>query len=811
MYHRKGEKRLAAVLLILCTLAGLWFPGEKAHAEYIHTNRDTLPPGPAMEIKEESVEEYEKLYETASAVYYFREDRDIIAVLDKESGYLWKTGLDAPVAKKLRAKALGASTEEEYEELEKTPVEDNMNEIYTDMANSLITVEYRPPESLDTPKKISSTSSGSESALRKLEENRFCLDIDFKDINLQMKVYITFGEKKIQYYIPCEELTGEGVMSMTNLYITPFLGANGGQLLRFNRESGDYDIVERKDSPPGYAFLPDGSGALVRFQDNNAIFRQYTGDVYGSDVSQGEYYNTTLTDAMPLKDPVMPVFGVALGNDQAAFVAYAEEGAEYMSVICTPEENTTYYTWICPQFTYNLRYHQIFNKAGDGYFQMMEEPNAFDVSMTYEFLSGDGSGSTEAANYVGMALTYRRYLIEEGILTEGKGNEGSGTTTSADIPIRLDFLMSDAQSGVVGLENIVMTTTDDVRSILSDVMDNGILNINSGLQGWQKKGVTFSKPYTRKYSSEIGSRSDFEKLMADFSEIGVDISCQEDYVTINKTMINYFDNAAKHVNSWYAYVDKSNLLPPAAPVTQFGYARPEKSAGWLGEQYEYAKGTALSMTIDGIGSTLTGDYADSGHMTVDGAIALYQEQLASMEEVKKNIIAPGMYLWQYTDRYLQAPVGHSQFIFETDAVPFLQLVLNGTMEVYAPYANFSFYTQTDVLKMIDYNLNPSFILTGEPSWKLADTVSADLYSTEYSLYKNLIRQVYSQVNAALSQVKGYRWVDRLVAADGVIVNVYEKDGQVKKIIINYTDDFLTVEGVETAPKSALVTDAVRMP
>ncbi|MCI9337350.1 MAG: hypothetical protein HFH93_07400 [Lachnospiraceae bacterium] len=810
MYHREGEKRLAAGLLGLCMLAGLWLPGEKVHAEYIHTNRDTLPPGPAMEMREESLEEYELLYETEGAVYYFREDRDIIAVLDRESGYLWKTGLDAPVAKKLRAKAMGASTEEEFKELENTPVEDNMNEIYTDMANSLVTVEYRPPETLDTPKKTSSASSGSESTLRKLEENRFCLDIDFKEIDLQMKVYITFGEKKIQYHIPHQEITGEGVKCMTNLYLTPFLGANGGQLLRFNRDSGDYDIVERKDAPPGYAFVPDGSGALIRFQDNNAIFRQYTGDVYGSDISQWEYYNTVMTDAVPLKDPVMPVFGVALGKDQAAFVAYADEGAEYMSIICTPEENTTYYTWTCPQFTYNVRYHQVFNKAGDGYFQMMEEPNVFDVSMTYEFLSGDGSGSTEAANYVGMALTYRKHLTEQGILKERTENE-SLEAVSADIPIRLDFFMSDAESGVVGLENVVMTTAEDVRSILTDVMDSGIQNINSGLQGWQKKGVTFSGPGTRKYSSAIGSGSDFEKLMEDFSEKGVDISFQQDYVTINKTMMSYFDNAVKHVNSWYSYVDKSNLLPPTAPVTQFGYARPERSVQWLEEQYEHAKGTALSMTIDGIGSILTGDYADSGHVTVDGARALFQEQLASMEEVKKNIKNPGMYLWQYTDRYLQAPVGHSQFIFETDAVPFLQLVLNGTMEVYAPYANFSFYTQTDILKMIDYNLCPAFILTREPSWKLADTASADLYSTEYGLYQDLIQEVYSQVNAALGQVKGYRWVDRQVARDGVIVNVYEKDGIVKRIIINYTDDPVTVEGAQTPPKSALVTDAVGTP
>ena len=49
------------------------------------------------------------------------------------------------------------------------------------------------------------------------------------------------------------------------------------------------------------------------------------------------------------------------------------------------------------------------------------------------------------------------------------------------------------------------------------------------------------------------------------------------------------------------------------------------------------------------------------------------------------------------------------------------------------------------------------------------------------------------MNAALGQVKVYRWVDRLGVQDGVIVNVYEKDGTVKKVIINYTDDPVTVD------------------
>lgn len=799
MYSNKKNK-LTALLLAGSMLCGITVPAMDAKAAYINTNRDTKLPEKAIKIVEQSVEEYEKLYETDSAIYYFRDDRDVIAVFDKETGYLWKTGLDSPTAKAMRKEARDAETEEDFQRLEENPVDDNMNEIYTNFANSLVSVEYRNVDSVEAVKKASSSSDDSESTLSKVADNKFCLDVDFEEIDLQMKVYITFGEKGITYDIPFEEMGGEGIYSLTDLFITPFLGSSGGQLLKFNRETGEYDIVEKKEAPTGYAFVPDGSGALVRFQDNTISFQGYTGDVYGKDVSQGEYYYEELTDAIALKDPVMPVFGVAYGDDQVAFVAYADKGDEYMSVMLTPEENMTYYTWTTPKFTYNLKYYKVYNKAGDGYYALMDEPNKFDVSMTYEFLSGDGSGSTEAANYVGMALTYRKHLIEKGVLTEG------GNTQNSDIPIRLDFIMSDAKSSVVGMENVVVTTAKDVGTILDDVMADGITNINSGLYGWQKKGVSFAKPYTQKFSSDIGKKKEFKNLFTSFAQKGVDISYAQDYVTVNEEMLNYYKTAVKHVNSWYVFEDRSSLLMDTVPITYFGFAVPEKSASWLTKQYNKMKDYSSSMTIEGIGSTLTGNFEnDDTIYTVGEAVTLYQETLSSMQnDVKLNIETPGEYLWQYTDRFLQSPVGHSQYVFETDAVPFLQIVLNGTMEVYAPYANFSFYTQSDILKMIDYNLYPSFILSHEPSYELADTVSCDLYSTEYSLYEELIKEVYAGVNQVLSQVAGYTWTDRTVAENGVIVNTYEKSGTVKEVVINYSSDAVSYNGHTIDALSALV-------
>ncbi len=767
---------------------------------YISTNRDTKLPEEKIDIIEQSVEDYEKLYETDSAIYYFRDDRDVLAIYDKESGYLWKTGLDSGIGKDLKKLAKSAETEEEIAYLEKNPVEENLNEVYTNFANSLVSIEYKKDQLSESSKKASSSSSESVSVLTKVAENKYCLSVDFAEAQVQLNVYLTFLEKGVTYDIPFEEITGEGKNFLCELYLTPFLGASGGVVTKYNRETGNYDLTEKKDALSGYAFIPDGSGALVRFRDNSVSFQPYEGDVYGEDASQGTYYHIEMSDAVALKEPVMPVFGVAYGDDQVAFVAYADKGDEYMTICLTPEETVTYYTYVTPKFSYNTKYHQVYNKAGSGYFTLMDEARDFDISMTYEFLTGDGSGSTEAANYSGMARTYRKHLIENGILTVKDVEENS------DIPIRLDFIMSDSKSSIIGTENVVVTTAEDVRKILQDVMDGGIENINSGLFGWQKKGVFIAKPYTQKFTASIGTKSEFQKLIKDFLQEGVDVSFGQDYVTINKVMLNYYQNAVKHLSSWYVSESREDILTSAVPTTEFSYAVPKKSAEWITKQYNATKDYVSSMTVQGIGSILTGNCASKDDIfTVTDTIALYQDTLAQIgEDVLLNLTTPGKYLWQYTDRYLQAPVGHSQYIFETDAVPFLQIVLCGTMEVYGPYSNFSFYTREDQLKMIDYNISPSFILSQEPSYELADTISCDLYSTEYSLYEGLVKEVYETVNEVLKQVSGYEWTGRTVIENGVIRNSYEKDGKTKEILINYTSNGIVYEDQTVNAQSACV-------
>ena len=123
------------------------------------------------------------------------------------------------------------------------------------------------------------------------------------------------------------------------------------------------------------------------------------------------------------------------------------------------------------------------------------------------------------------------------------------------------------------------------------------------------------------------------------------------------------------------------------------------------------------------------------------------------------------------------------------------------MEVYAEYSNFSFYDTESILRMIDYNLSPSFVLTKESSHLLINTNSNNYFSTEYDIYKETIFDVYNGVNSVLKEVYNADWLDREVLATGVVINEYSNG---KSVIINYTDSSYTYKGVVVNPMSCEV-------
>ncbi len=754
---------------------------------YIPTSHDTGLPPETITYDDLQPSEFELLYETENLAYYFKEDRDVIAIKDKRNGYLWKTGLDIEFNKYLEE---ACNLVPDDQKINCLPLEDRLNTTYTGIANSLLTIEYYDISS--SIRRISSASdAGVTSKLATVNDDpsHRRLDIRFTTLQIDIKLHIYFDDEGIRYEIRDEDITGNGVSVLAAVMLTPFMGASGGAKVYWDPEREQFRRIVSNPTLDGYVLVPDGPGALIRFVDRNTSLTSYNGNIYGDDLTEADYYYTRETSYLPLKSPLMPVFGMAHGNRQAAFVAYAVSGGEYMNVVVSPEQNLTNYTFAYPRFEYNKLFHQVYNRQGAGYFTLMENRNHFDISMRYDFLANDGTMDGYPADYVGMALKYRDYLKKHDELPDFTRSQG-------EIPLRLDFVMADVKRSVFGVEDVIATTANQVKDILSDVKSLGIRRVTSGLLGWQKGGITNGHPGRTDWSGAIGSQNDFKALNEYAKDIGYDVSLSQNYVMIHRDQVNYLNTAAKHMNGWYMeYRLRDNM-----PVTLFGYAKPSVSARWMLEQSRRLANAGFnSLTVEGIPNTLISEYSKESS-EVHKTIEMYQQTFDQMsDDWTISSTSPNQYLWKYINRFLQAPVYSSQFLIHTDTVPFLQMVINHNMEIYAPYSNFSFYTRQDVLRMIDYNLSPSFVLTQEPSYQLTLTNSARFYSTEYIQYKDLIQQIHQDVNLALKDVLYAQWIDRIVLENGVIKNVYDNN---MAVIINYTQNPVEVSGVTIESESA---------
>jgi len=768
-----------------------------AAAEYIPSNKDTrMPPDVVHYIIDEPTN-MQLLHETADFKFFFRESTDVIAIYDKRNQYTWKTGLDIEydVDINLRCDMLLARTNPLPTDEEKlavcTPLEDRLANTFEGIGNSLVTMQYFD-ETLSPTNTSTSTFLGDNSRLYIVnnDDSHYRLDVTFEAIDVSIKIHILFSNDGMKLEIRDEEITGKDTNLIHGFIFAPFMGAVGGQQLHFDLELNRYNPTPvQKPRIPGYVFVPDGPGALIRFADNTSSLSAYYGNVFGVDYSQDTYHSRIETNYIPMKNPTMPIYGIAHGDRQAAFIAHSTKGSDHLELTVSPHNNRTQYTYVIPKFVLNNKYTRVYNQSGSGYSALYEERNHFDIEMNYHFLFGDGSLDGFPADYVGMAKLYRKHLLDDGHLV-------LKTASYDQIPIRLDFVMSDAKKAIVGYQDVVVTKIEDVETILLSLKEAGVSNINSGLYGYQRGGIILGNKGAPRWSPQIGTYSAFKNVFHRLNDEGIDVSLAQNYSLINEEQMTLIGNAAKHLNGWYIRMDLRNQ---SVPITTQYFAKPTRSVSWLNAHIKaVASLQAESTTIEGMSDLL---YSDHGNpkLNVGDTISLYQNAFGEIAKKQKiNAINPNSYLWNNIDRYLQAPMFTSQYLIETDTVPFLQIVLNQTMEVYGPYSNFSFYTDSDILRMIDYNTYPSFVLTQESSYELMSTNSSNFYSTEYVLYEELILHVYELVNIALRDVIDAEWTDRIVLAPGFIKNTYDNQTMV---LINYTDHTLEHQGHFVPPVS----------
>jgi hypothetical protein len=573
------------------------------------------------------------------------------------------------------------------------------------------------------------------------------------ELNMGFDFIVTLEEDGIRAEIPYESIREEKTdeILLSSLIVFPALGAT------------------KLDEIPGYMMIPDGAGALVRYEDNEGRYKSpYRAQFYGINYGLRDNFITVANYTLS-----MPIFGMVHGVNQNGLLGIVESG-DYSSRLFMFQNgaNNLDYNLVFPKFDIRKTFRQSFTTDNSSGTQRVVDTSSADIAMLYKVLDND------EANYVGMANKYKEYLKDKGIL--------DSELNSQDIPLHLDYLMADSKNALLGKQTIEMSNTDDVLLMHEYFLLQGLSNFNIGLMGWNDGGYSGNLPSSVDFDGKLGSTRSFKNLIEELQKTS-EVSLINSYVYAGEEAdsISERGDIAKGIDrlrlqyqcTVCVYEDQSLLYP--------------ESTLRLGtKHFEDYMDLNVNVTFEMLGNTLF-SYYDSGYYSREDSYSIYQEMM-SLYDGKAGYLRPNAYAFEYMSSYYQAPMFNSQLKYFDDLVPVLQIVLMGEVPLFSDYLNFNSYGQEFLLQLIDFNVYPSFVLTMNPSSLLKDTDIEYIYTSEFDLWKDTVVEQYDFINDALKHVIGETLVSREVPVQGIVKNTYS-NGVI--IYINYTSTDKVYEGI----------------
>ncbi len=702
---------------------------------------------------------FELMFDTSELAVYFEKDSFSLMVQNKETGYFWSsrpefqgisgTREDNTANRNLMNSGLWV----DYVRAQKI----SSSTLTTASLYTLADVKYAndasiTPEHPDhlRPYELELGSYLTRNVAVTIESQgatSFLTHVNIKEIDVEFDVEISLNEGALEVFIPAESIVETGdLYRLLGIQIFPYMGA------------------AREANVPGYVLIPDGVGALVRM--NQRYNTYFQARFYGADYG---YQSATLPQLS------IPIYGIVHEPGQNGYYVNILEGAENSTLLASFWGDNTKFNRISSRFNVRQIFKNIINKAGDGNDTIASEMSVSNYRIAYHFL-GD-----EDASYVGIAKDYRDYLTQEGILSTNE------KVVDNQIPIQFSYIMSDQEPSFIGTTKVTMTTIDQVKTAYDFFKSNGITNQQLTLMGWSKNGFVNRAPY----ATRISGKSDYEDFADYVINDGNTLYLDNEYILSSElsSRILYNRDVAKNLSKLKMVFYRRSLN---GQITDLYLLYPDRTYALAEDDISFFSNLGVSgLSMTTFGSTLF-SYYDGQNYSRSSGISYYQMTAELYDSL--TLSRPNVYLYEYIDGYMDLPITNSQYDYYTDLVPLIPIILKGSISYYTPYLNFNALAEDRYLTMVDFGINPSYILTEEQTYEMRFTPASVFYTTTLSDYQQEILDTYQFVNDALKYVTGASIENREVIQTGLVLVTYSNGVQ---IYINYnytsqTDGLITI-------------------
>lgn len=362
----------------------------------------------------------------------------------------------------------------------------------------------------------------------------------------------------------------------------------------------------------------------------------------------------------------------------------------------------------------------------------------------------------------------------------------------------MDFIVADIQEGYLYDSTTQLTEADQLLDAAEYLQQQGITNSSFQLLGWQEGGLNGYEKLEIYEDTQLGSLQDVISLQKKLEKQGTALSMYLAPLSVRQVQVSSENDLGIAFSQEVIQLMRNDQNVFLGDIQ---YLKIKKALSAYTKQIDSLKKAGLTnYATDELGSMLYAEMLLDKEMSRSQVLTMVSGKLEALTgETGLTLYNPNQYVLGTTAVYRDAPMSSSRYAFETDSVPFLQLVLSGNVMLYAPYANQSFYTDMDVLKCIEYNAYPSFLLTGSDSKELTDTPSEEYFSTCFDDWKATAVSIYQRIDQVLHHVHGQQMLDHRVLQEGVVLTEYANGS----IYINYTDTDVTVNGVTVNAVSAV--------
>jgi hypothetical protein len=574
--------------------------------------------------------------------------------------------------------------------------------------------------------------------------------------------------------IPFDKIAYRAAYPMIRLSVLPYFGAGGLE-------------------DEGYLLVPDGSGALIYFNNERQNQLTYSNNVYGWD--EGLIRDAIINDN---KAP-FPVFGIQ--KNKEALLCIIEEGDPNASVRADVSGRNSSWNNVYPRF--NIVHNALMNISGrsDREVYQYERGLAEGTGITLRYITCKEDG------YVGMAKEYRSWLVNK-FPSLGK-KQGSGVPIAIEIPGAVN--KTQHRLGIPFDLPLKLTSYKEAAAMIKDFSGFGWKNVQIKLNGWFNRSVDHTIPSNIKLINILGSKGDFRKITDSAKEFGYTLYPEVDFIFMRDKKI--FDGFSVY-SDVARYVSRDRIQKYPYSFVWFGerklwgklnyIARPEVSMSMIDNFVSQSSSFGLeNIAFRNISQRLVGDYNEKRHVSREESMDMRQEKLASLNKSGTGIMLLGghVYAAPYADFIVDMALDDQAYGITDASVPFYPIVLHGLVPYTGRAINLAEDYSKNLLKTIESGAGLYFSFITEETAILQETKFRQFYANEYGKWVNDADALYKKFTADFGHLYNQAISGHEILSQGVTLTEYE-DGT--KVIVNAENSGYTYNGRYVGANSYIV-------